>query len=267
MASVQTAFDFGTPRPRKPVHAQPVLRHAEPEAVAPAPRMAPVSPTAWMEAKLARFLGGSVALTLTDNTRTMVSAKHRGGTAHVRLHHMFEGADELTLEAIGRYLAKRDVRAAEYLRDYVADNRDRIRRRVQRRIALHPVGRHHDLGAIFSEINARYFDDAVQAHVGWGTHGRAKGSRRRRRSIKLGSYLARGALIRVHPALDAAWVPRFFVEYIVYHEMLHHVVQAPVRGGRRNLHGAEFKARERMFERYVDALAWEREHLERLLAS
>jgi len=62
-------------------------------------------------------------------------------------------------------------------------------------------------------------------------------------------------------------VPRFFVEYIVYHEMLHHVVQMPVLDGRRCMHGPEFKARERCFARYAEAIAWEREHLDRLLAS
>ena len=40
--------------------------------------------------------------------------------------------------------------------------------------------------------------------------------------------------------------------------MLHHVIAMPVENGRRTLHGPEFRARERMFERYAEAIAWER---------
>ena len=53
---------------------------------------------------------------------------------------------------------------------------------------------------------------------------RARAGQAPRRSIKLGSYSATERLIRVHPALDRPWVPRYFVSYIVYHEMLHHVI-------------------------------------------
>ena len=86
-----------------------------------------------------------------------------------------------------------------------------------------------------------------------------------RRSIKLGSYCSRERLIRVHPVLDAGFVPRFFVEYIVYHELLHHMLPPIVRGGRRQLHDRRFKEHERAFPGYARALAWEREHLDRLL--
>jgi predicted metal-dependent hydrolase len=88
-----------------------------------------------------------------------------------------------------------------------------------------------------------------------------------RRSIKLGSYCARDRLIRVHPRLDDPSVPRFFVEYVVYHEMLHHVLPPDVRGGRRQLHDARFKRMERAFPRYDDAIAWESQNVRQLLWS
>lgn len=101
-------------------------------------------------------------------------------------------------------------------------------------------------------------------HITWG---RSNGQRARaaRRSIKLGSYTSRDRLIRVHPALDAAFVPRYFVEYIVYHEMLHHMLPPSMQNGRRDLHGTLFQAREKKFEHYQAALAWERDNLSRLL--
>jgi hypothetical protein len=128
------------------------------------------------------------------------------------------------------------------------------------------VGHHHDLQAILREVNVRYFEPTVNACIGWARRAAALGRRRKRRSIKLGSYLGRARSIRIHPVLDAGWVPRFFVEYIVYHEMLHDVLGMPVRNGRRRLHGPEFRARERLFDRYAEAIAWERDNLDRLLS-
>jgi hypothetical protein len=72
-------------------------------------------------------------------------------------------------------------------------------------------------------------------------------------------------LIRVHPILDRPWVPRYFVSYIVYHEMLHHVIPQSQGSGRRMLHPPIFQARERLFRDFDRALAWEKAHIGRLL--
>jgi len=292
MPALQTVFDFfrgsasrmssqlapvvpvAPPPVAPPAHVPlAVLVPAAPVApVVPHQRIAFVSPPAEtpitrLERELSRRFGNPVRIAITDNTRTMVSARHRAGVACVRLHRMFVGADEQTLELVARFLKRRDARATAALRDYVADHQSQVRRRRTRRVMLSAIGEHHDLGLIYEELNAYYFDNSVEAQIGWGRMGTPPGRRRRRRSIKLGSYLSTGALIRVHPVLDAGWVPRFFVEYIVYHEMLHHVVEMPVQDGRRCMHGPDFKARERLFSRYAEAIAWERAHLDRLLAS
>ena len=99
--------------------------------------------------------------------------------------------------------------------------------------------------------------------VSWGRHTRPRG--KQRGTIKLGSYSATERLIRVHPALDHEWVPRYFVSYIVYHELLHHLIPAVVDGGRISLHCPAFTRREREFRHYERALEWEQKHLGRLL--
>jgi len=71
--------------------------------------------------------------------------------------------------------------------------------------------------------------------------------------------------IRIHPALDQEVVPRFFVEYIVFHEMLHQAVPGDDRGSRREHHGPPFRRRERAYPGYARAIAWERENLALLL--
>jgi hypothetical protein len=72
-------------------------------------------------------------------------------------------------------------------------------------------------------------------------------------------------LIRIHPALDRRWVPRYFLEYVMFHEMLHHLMPHTRGAGRRALHPPEFREREKEFRHYERAMAWERSHLARLL--
>ena len=85
--------------------------------------------------------------------------------------------------------------------------------------------------------------------------------------MRFGVYLTDAQLIRVHPALDQAFVPRYFVEFIVYHELLHHAIP-PVRlNGRYQIHSPAFRRREREYPAYAEATAWRKQFLRRLLGS
>jgi hypothetical protein len=85
--------------------------------------------------------------------------------------------------------------------------------------------------------------------------------------MRFGAYLAAARLIRIHPALDQAFVPRYFVECIVYHELLHHVIPPVYCNGRYQIHSPAFRRRERDFPAYAEAMAWRRKSLRRLLRS
>jgi hypothetical protein len=85
--------------------------------------------------------------------------------------------------------------------------------------------------------------------------------------MRFGAYLPDARLIRIHPALDQAFVPRASVEFIVYHELLHHVMP-PVRvNGRYQIHSPAFRQREREFPAFAEAIAWRQQFLRRLLHS
>jgi hypothetical protein len=60
-------------------------------------------------------------------------------------------------------------------------------------------------------------------------------------------------------------INRSFLQYILYHEMLHSVVPDEMVGGRRRVHTEEFNRRERQFPRYGRARRWEQENLARFL--
>jgi hypothetical protein len=220
-----------------------------------------------LERRLSLAGGGPVMLSVTDNVRQMVSHTATLGIRQIRLHHMFLDAPSLVQEALIRYVIEGERTASQVVGKYIEDNGYRIRasRPVSRPLVTQ--GSVHDLYTLFHVVNDKYFGGAVDALITWGRRGRPASVRSPRRSIKLGSYSATERLIRLHPALDRTWVPRYFVSYIVYHEMLHHVIPSSQGSGRRMLHPPVFLARERLFRDYDRSLAWEKAHISRLLRS
>ena len=96
-------------------------------------------------------------------------------------------------------------------------------------------------------------DGKVSGRITWG-----RGPKRRSRSsIQYGSWSDSERLIRIHPKLDSARVPGYFVRYIVFHEMLHAIV---IKGGRVH-HNREFRQREQAYPDYKRALAWQKKNL------
>ncbi len=262
--SGQLVFAFeDAPRAPYPSSVQVITPPPEEETPPRAPS------TASEEARLAALtlavrsaaeLPVELELALTDNRRTMISTRRRGAGLLVRLHRMFLDAGPIVQAALGRYLARRDARASRLVGEFIEANRDRIRAAPPH--LLRTRGHHHDLSALLVEVSHAEFGGPLEGvRITWGR----RGSARRKRSIRLGTYSHEERLVRIHPSLDAAWVPRFFVRYIVFHELLHHVEPGVERNGRTEFHTPAFRAREQRYGDYVRALAWEREHLPRLL--
>ena len=210
------------------------------------------------------------SLTLTDNRSVLLSTAREGEGLRLRLHRAFVDADLEALEAAAAFAAgcSGDLRreALALLRAHVdtwrQDNDDDP---VPPRLPLHRTrGAWHDLASIRDSLNRRYFDRELDPGITWGRWSALRG---RRRTIRLGSYDARENLIRVHPALDQSWVPRLFVEAVVYHEMLHAEMPAQESGGRRCLHGPEFRRRERQLPAFAAAEAWLTANVHKLLRS
>ncbi len=210
---------------------------------------------------------GSLKVTLTDNRYTMISVRRETDKIPqyiVRLHHMFADPGPTVTRALALYISNNDPEASQALGDFIDGNQSKVKP-DQRRTTSPSVttkGAVHDLQELYDHLNDRYFGGSIDATISWGPR---SGKPRRRNSIKMGSYSLEDRFIRIHRSLDRAFVPRFFIEWIVYHEMLHQVHQAPVVNGRRRFHTKEFLADEAAYEHFEEARAWEREHLEALL--
>lgn len=219
-----------------------------------------------LERRLNVAHGGVVQLSVTDNRRRMVTRTQVNGVLKVRVHMMFLDAPARVVDALVRYVVDGDQQASTLVGQFIEANSHRIRAVRPARGPLRTKGSVHDLYAVLAEVSERYLGASPpDVAITWGRQTQPNGGPRK--TIKLGSYSATERLIRVHPSLDKEWVPRYFVSYIVYHELLHHVIPAVLDGGRALLHTSEFLQREREFRHYERAIAWERKHIHRLLRS
>jgi len=252
--------------------------------------------------RLSRLTGGRLrSLLLTDNRRTILSVRAAHAAArpvpappspiHLRIHRSFAGAPDPVLRAVAAFLAsaKGSTTARQSLaaiREHFHHHRlPRGPREPQgaraaagasaaekdRRLSLCPVGDVLDLREIAADLNQRYFEGRLKVRISWGKSAaessQPAGNCRRTRtaSLQLGSYSYEDRLIRVHRVLDRPSVPRYVVESVVYHELLHADLPPVTRRGRRYFHTPEFRRRERHFRHFERADCWVRDNLHQLL--
>jgi hypothetical protein len=207
----------------------------------------------WLSARV----GKPVAVTFTGNRSTMLSCREKPDVLLLRLHRFFCEAPAPVLEGLAAFLGGSSV-GGRIVDAFIHEQSEELE--VAPR-SVHPAGRFHDLQEILNELNAEFFHDACRARITWGK----AGNRRYRRSIQLGSYVSQEKLIRLHPCLDQAFVPRRYVAWVVFHEMLHEVFGVDRKGSRRTIHPPEFGALEATFPGFRECKQWEADNLHRLL--
>jgi hypothetical protein len=183
----------------------------------------------------------------------------RSGSVHVRLSDICKACPPEVMRAlafvlVARLLGKGVPSAYERTyREYsmtpdIMRSSDIARKRRGRKVISSPRGNTYDLDRMFSKINRRYFDSVLpKPTITW--------SQRRTRSI-LGHHDRVHETITISKSLDSPQVPEWFVEYILYHEMLHIKHAAELINGRRYYHTAAFRLDEKRFSKYEQAQIW-----------
>ncbi|MDF1660519.1 MAG: hypothetical protein P1V97_02020 [Planctomycetota bacterium] len=220
---------------------------------------------------LEKSSGRRIELTMTHNHRSMLrSIPLQSGRILVRAHNMFLYAPPTMVSLVGRYIANPLDRIASHAVDFFIsgelDRIDAVKKTTRQQVPKRTRGRHFNLREIFQSLNEDEFEGQIQAGITW-----SKGKRLAKRSttILFGSFTPGNdedpGLIRIHPALDQEFVPKEFVEFVVFHEMIHVVIPVRLRDGRRVVHPPEFRERERKFRHYEFATKWENHNLHRFI--
>ncbi len=183
----------------------------------------------------------------------------RKGRLLVRLSDLLEGAPEAVLRSIAHILLAKMYRrpidrghAARY-RKYVGSHeivrKAHLVRQIRgRKLLRSPRGHFYDLDAIFEDLNTRFFHGLMaRPRMSW--------SQTKTRRI-LGHYDPAHNAIIISRIFDHPAMPRYVVEYVVYHEMLHLKHPVKMRGSRRCVHPPEFQLEEKLFPRVAEANAF-----------
>ncbi len=174
----------------------------------------------------------------------------REGELHVRLSDLLEHAPESVHEAIAHILlaklyrkpisAHQSDRYRRYTQsDAVSRQAERIRQMRGRKRISTTRGHLYDLDEVFEAVNLRFFHGLLgRPTLTWSAHVAKR---------MLGHYDAAHNTIVVSRVFDRPNTPRYAIEYLLYHEMLHLKHPVRVKAGRRCVHSREFQAEERLF--------------------
>jgi hypothetical protein len=213
-------------------------------------------------------LGREVRVRYGRARRQVIVAYPERAGLRVRMNHAFGRAPQPVRAAVADWLrAGRGARSAcRELDRWIASIVGTLGPPPPPRIVTR--GAHHDLAEITADLQAREFHALPpERHPSGVTWGR-RGGRSARRSLQLGSFDPETTLVRIHPVLDQAAVPRWFVRYVLFHELLHAELNQPCQEARRaQHHGREFRRREEAYPGTAPALTWQMEHLSALLRS
>src|SRR5436853_5770659 len=181
----------------------------------------------------------------------------RDGKLLVRLSDLLEGAPESVLHAIAHILLAKlyrkpieatfAVRYRKYSASRELTNKAHLIRQIRGRKRIGPARGHvYDLDSVFEDLNSRFFYGLLaRPQMTWSEHSSRQ---------SLGHYDPAHNAIVVSRIFDRANVPRFAVEYLVYHEMLHLKHPVRLRGSRRCVHGRAFQDEEKQFPELQAAL-------------
>lgn len=183
----------------------------------------------------------------------------REGQLKIHLSDLLEGAPEPVLRAIAHILLAKLYRRpldpshnTRYRRfassESVLRQTERIRQMRGRKKISTAKGDYYDLEEVFEALNTRFFHGLMgRPLLTWSEH--------KARRL-LGHYDAAHNTIMVSRVFDRKNTPRYAIEYLMYHEMLHLKHPVKVRGGRRCVHPREFQAEEKLFPELEQAKAY-----------
>ncbi len=126
---------------------------------------------------------------------------------------------------------------------------------------LRPQGECHDLDSVLSAVNARYFGGTLQARISWAARLGGLSTHTIAQDAEGRPY----HLLTISRGYDCPEVTPEILGGVVYHECLHIAIPPRREGGRRVVHGGDFRKREREYDHYRVWREWHREGLPRAL--
>ncbi len=199
-----------------------------------------------------------VQLKINDNHTTMLSVKWEPECTKISIHRIFLEAPKNIMDALSCYIKKKNGHLCPSVQAYIEEklqNEDYSYRIPPEKLISQGVC--YDLKQFYDEINLEYFEGKVNLAITW--FGRA--TKKNRSRVTFGMYQHSLKLIKIHKLLDNPFFPEYFVKFVIYHEMVHHVRPAYYdTKGKHHIHSKEFKELESQYIHFAAAKAWMKKH-------
>lgn len=208
--------------------------------------------------ELQKISSKKLDLKINNNRSTMLSVRWGGDCTRVSLHHIFLEAPPHVMKDVATYISGKKKIIAPSVKAFIEEKLSKMDcSNLLDLKKLSHEGEFYNLQEIYDRVNKYYFHNELKLHITWfGRHGQKNRSR-----VTFGLFYQHLKLIKIHRLLDSTLFPPFVIDYVVYHEMLHHLYPAYVdEKGIHHIHSKEFKQREAKFENFDLVRKWIREH-------
>jgi hypothetical protein len=207
----------------------------------------PRAPMPLIEVRFRRFTSLNTRIRLRD------------GQILASLSDLLEGAPEPVVRAIAHILlaklykkpidAAQDQRYKRFAYSAAVTRQTELIRGVRgTKRFFGPEGHYYHLEEVFDSLNVRFFGGLLgRPQLTWSEQVSKRA---------LGHYDAAHNTIVVSRVFDRPSSPRYAIEYLLYHEMLHLKHPVKIKGLRRSVHPREFKQDEALFPQLAEALAF-----------
>jgi hypothetical protein len=186
------------------------------------------------------------------------TVRKRNNIIYVRISDMLKDAPQNVLMALGIVLFyKLNGRTSpeserNIYKDYVNSKRmqsriQNIRRKRGKKKLMGPEGEYHDLSESFDRVNKNYFDYTLsKPNLSWSM---------RKTKTRFGHHDLVFNTIVISRTLDDKRIPKYLLDYVMYHEMLHQKHGRLFKNGKNHVHTRDFKVDEKKFHKYNKAKA------------
>ncbi len=211
-------------------------------------------PLSDLQQNLEHHSGRKFHFKLNDNRSTMLSVRWDPDCTKVSMHRMFLEAPKNVMDALACYLLRKEAQIAPTIKSFIETNL----KKLDYTYLIDPsklvsTGKVYDLKKIYNSLNYEYFNRKLDLSITW--FGRPNQKNRSR--VTFGLYHEPMKLIKIHRMLDNTNFPDYVVNYVVYHEMVHHVCPSYVdEKGIHRIHCKAFKEKEAGFKEFNQAQQW-----------
>jgi hypothetical protein len=219
---------------------------------------------------LQRKLKKKVKLTTTRKKELQVIAEEKDKLVSLKVNAIFLKAPFQILENLIDYFKTKNPQSEKILKEFLNNNKSLNNNNISKPEVVKEIkydekishqGRNHNLKVVFDMLNEKYFDNSISANITWSDKFNSKGSK----EIEYSVFESKLNLIKINQFLDKSMVPKYFIGYVIFNEMLScFFSNQDNKSNKKKDNSEELHEWEKKYHAFNKAREWERQNGEKL---